>query len=87
MQRPTTGQARHLALPHVGDPDPPQGRPVTKMSEGKVFVVYHGAGEIDALSGADLGSGTPYGTPNKAKGRLLKALQSAKQAIASGAVV
>ena len=81
---------------------------VTKMSEGKVFVVYYGAGkEIDALFREQIMHRSPcmrHGhhihlafaawqwdsmqLPIKyKKGKLLKALQSAEQAIANGAVV
>ena len=44
----------HVLSMQVKQPDAKQAR-VTKMSEGKVFVVYHSAREeIDALSGAQI---------------------------------
>lgn len=59
----------------------------TKMAEGKEFVVYYGTGQIDALPGDKV---VPWGAkaaPAWARGTLLKALQSAEEAIATGAPV
>ena len=55
-----------------------------KMAEGKVFVVYYATGEIEALSGNKI---VHWGAraPEWARGKLLKAVRSAEQAIASGA--
>ena len=72
----------------VKQPDAKQAR-VTKMSQGKVFVEYRSVRkEIDALSGEQIMQWHTLQLADKdKKGALLKALQSAEQAIADGAVV
>ena len=86
LLRGAAGVAEHHVLSmQVKQPDAKRAR-VTKMSKGKVFVVYHSAlEEIDALSGAQIRQWHTLQLADKdKKGALLKALQSAEQALPMG---
>ena len=57
------------------------------MAEGKEFVVYYGTGQINAVPEDRVVQWDAKAVSGWAKGNLLKALQSAEQAIATGAPV
>lgn len=70
----------------VQRPTPDQRRR-TKMTDGKAFVVYHGKGQIQALSMHSIAQWDAKRAPATASAKLVEAVQSAEQAVSNGAVV